>query len=122
MRDLSAEGRSPGRPDERRRVDDDATVPIAATARPVDWDGAPEIPGYRVLRRIGTGVSSTVYLGLRIADKRGIALKVIAPAQEDDERVRRFLVECGRVSRLGAPCLARILDFGLRAGHVYAAM
>ena len=40
----------------------------------------PEIPGYRVLRRIGKGGMSQVYLGVQESLDRQVAVKVMSPA------------------------------------------
>lgn len=125
MPNVITEEKLPVLPGERAFADVNATVPIEPVLPPApssSWlEGTPDIPGYRILRRIGTGIASTVYLAVRGSDRRGIALKVLA-SRQDDERVRRFLVSCGRASRLGAPCVAEVLDFGVRAGHVFAVM
>ena len=45
----------------------------------------PEIPGYRVLRRIGKGGMSQVYLGVQESLDRQVAVKVMSPAALTDE-------------------------------------
>ena len=37
----------------------------------------PEIPGYRVIRRIGKGGMSYVYLGVQVSLDRQVAIKVM---------------------------------------------
>ncbi len=46
----------------------------------------PEIPGYRVIRRIGKGGMSHVYLGVQVSLDRQVAIKVMSPEALTDEK------------------------------------
>ncbi|MEB2316957.1 MAG: hypothetical protein OZ919_12950, partial [Xanthomonadaceae bacterium] len=45
----------------------------------------PEIPGYRVVRLLGRGGMSYVYLGIQESLDRQVAIKVISPLALNDE-------------------------------------
>ncbi|HXR59150.1 MAG TPA: protein kinase, partial [Burkholderiales bacterium] len=85
--------------------------------------GLPVVAGYRLLRKIGQGGSSKVYLATRQKDGLPLVLKVLAPElRRDRVAVRRFIRESSIVSRLGGPYLARIYDQGLSGDQLYLAM
>jgi serine/threonine-protein kinase PpkA len=85
--------------------------------------GLPAVAGYRLLRKIGQGGSSKVYLATRLKDGLPLVLKLLAPElRRDRVTVRRFIRESSIVSRLGGPYLARIYDQGLSGDHLYLAM
>ena len=125
-----------------RPGDPDATVPVgelveaAALRSTLDFtaratreaddaraSGLPVVAGYRLLRKIGQGGSSTVYLATREKDGLPLVLKVLAPELRRDRVVlRRFIRESSIVSRLGGPYIARIHDQGLSGDQVYLAM
>ncbi|MBI1943180.1 MAG: response regulator [Betaproteobacteria bacterium] len=97
---------------------DDLTVPIEPTL-----SGLPRIGGYRVQRKIGEGGSAEVFLATRAADGLPMVLKLLAPElRRDRKQLTRFIRECGIVSRLGGPYVARIYDQGVTGEHAYLAM
>ena len=66
----------------------------------------PVIPGYRVMRLIGRGGMSFVYLGLQEWLERQVAIKVIAPhALKDDISKARFEKEARTIAKLQHPCI-----------------
>src|SRR5688500_15759383 len=73
----------------------------------------PEIPGYRVMRLIGRGGMSFVYLGLQESLDRQVAIKVIAPhALKDDISKARFEKEARTIAKLQHPCIVGIHAVG----------
>lgn len=73
----------------------------------------PEIPGYRVLRLIGRGGMSYVYLGVQKSLDRQVAIKVIAPeALKDEVSKLRFEKEARTIARLQHPCIVGIYEVG----------
>jgi serine/threonine-protein kinase PpkA len=73
----------------------------------------PEIPGYRVMRLIGRGGMSFVYLGLQESLERQVAIKVIAPqALKDDISKARFEKEARTIAKLQHPCIVGIHAVG----------
>jgi len=81
----------------------------------------PEIPGYRVLRRIGKGGMSQVYLGVQESLDRQVAVKVMSPAALTDEiSKRRFEHEARTIAKLEHPCIVGIHEVGrTRQGLLY---
>jgi serine/threonine-protein kinase PpkA len=73
----------------------------------------PAIPGYRVMRLIGRGGMSFVYLGLQESLERQVAIKVIAPqALKDDISKARFEKEARTIAKLQHPCIVGIHAVG----------
>lgn len=73
----------------------------------------PEIPGYRVLRRLGRGGMSYVYLGVQESLDRQVAIKVIAPTALKDEISKlRFEREARTIAKLQHPAIVSIHDVG----------
>lgn len=73
----------------------------------------PEIPGYRVLRRIGKGGMSYVYLGVQESLDRQVAIKVMAPESLRDEKSKtRFEQEARTIAKLEHPCIVGIHEVG----------
>ncbi len=73
----------------------------------------PEIPGYRVLRRIGKGGMSQVYLGVQESLDRQVAIKVMSPSALTDEiSKQRFEQEARTIAKLEHPCIVGIHEVG----------
>ncbi len=81
----------------------------------------PEIPGYRVLRRIGKGGMSQVYLSVQESLDRQVAIKVMSPAALTDEiSKQRFEHEARTIAKLEHPCIVGIHEVGrTRQGLLY---
>ncbi|GAB1596332.1 bifunctional serine/threonine-protein kinase/formylglycine-generating enzyme family protein [Lysobacter claricitrinus] len=76
-------------------------------------DSFPQINGYRLLRQLGRGGMSTVYLAEQAALGREVALKVMAPqALADEVSRRRFENEVRTIARLEHPHIVRIHELG----------
>ena len=73
----------------------------------------PEIPGYRVIRRIGKGGMSFVYLGVQISLDRQVAIKVMSPEALKDEKSKiRFEQEAHTIAKLEHPCIVGVHEVG----------
>ena len=73
----------------------------------------PEITGYTLLRAIGHGGMSTVYLGEQVSLSRQVAIKVMLPeALADEVSRRRFENEARTIARLEHPHIVGIHDVG----------
>jgi serine/threonine-protein kinase PpkA len=73
----------------------------------------PEIPGYRVLRLIGRGGMSYVYLGVQESLDRQVAIKVIRPdALKDEVGKLRFEKEARTIAKLQHPCIVGVHEVG----------
>lgn len=74
---------------------------------------APTIQGYRLLRVLGDGGMSTVYLAEQASLGREVALKLMRPeALEDEVSRRRFENETRTIARLRHPNIVGIHDVG----------
>jgi eukaryotic-like serine/threonine-protein kinase len=83
-----------------------------------------EVPGYRLLRQIGRGGSSIVYLAEQQGEgfSRRVALKIVN-WEQDPAFVRRFRVERRILAGLEHPGIARLYDAGITpSGRSYLAM
>ena len=82
-----------------------------------------EINGYRVLRRVGAGGMSTVYLVERQSDNAQVVLKVLdSKLCEDNEFLMRFIQEFGMIAKIDSAHVVKIFDQGFTDRHVYIAM
>jgi serine/threonine protein kinase len=97
------------------------------SATPIDRasDAAlPEISGYKLLRVLGNGGMSTVYLGRQVSLGREVAIKVMLPeALADEVSRRRFENEARTIARLEHPHIVGIHEVGrTKDGLPYYAM
>lgn len=73
----------------------------------------PDIPGYRVMRRIGKGGMSYVYLAVQESLDRQVAIKITAPEILRDEiSKQRFEQEARTIAKLEHPCIVGIYEVG----------
>ena len=73
----------------------------------------PDIPGYRVIRRIGKGGMSYVYLGVQVSLDRQVAIKVMSPeALKDEKSKQRFEQEAHTIAKLEHPCIVGVHEVG----------
>ena len=121
---------TPGLADEVRAMLEQSERTHSPLDSPILWlpDGSdlpmPDIPGFRVVRRIGRGGSATVYLAdqERADFSREVALKVVDRVV-DDTSLRQVREEQRILARLEHPGIARLYDAGVTpAGQPYLAM
>ncbi|MGQ0801227.1 MAG: protein kinase domain-containing protein [Pseudomarimonas sp.] len=73
----------------------------------------PDIPGYQVSRRLGSGGMSFVYLGVQESLNRQVAIKVISPIALKDEISKiRFEREARTIAKLQHPVIVDIYEVG----------
>ena len=73
----------------------------------------PDIPGYRVMRRIGKGGMSYVYLAVQESLDRQVAIKITAPEILRDEiSKQRFEQEARTIAKLEHPSIVGIFEVG----------
>lgn len=83
----------------------------------------PDIPGYRILRRLGHGGMSEIWLAEQLALSRPVAIKVVAPGLEAEQRLARFRQEAAIVARFDHPNVVGIIEFGETGdGRLYFSM
>ena len=79
--------------------------------------------GYRLVRKIGAGGMTEVYLALREEDGLPVVLKVLdASGKAASEHLSRFIQEYTLLSRIAHPHVIRIYDQGFTDDHAYIAM
>ncbi|MEO7432991.1 MAG: serine/threonine-protein kinase, partial [Dokdonella sp.] len=83
-----------------------------------------QIPGYRIVRRLGVGGMATVYLAVQESLKRPVAVKVLATERApSDELAQRFEHEARTIARLDHPHIVSIYDVGRTSnGQIYYTM
>jgi serine/threonine protein kinase len=82
-----------------------------------------DIPGYRILRRIGEGAMASVYLAVQISLGRQVALKVLAPALAAQRGfTARFLNEGRIIAYLKHPQIVDVYDLGSDHQNYFLAM
>lgn len=82
-----------------------------------------EINGYKVIRKIGSGGMSSVYLVERMADHQEVVLKILdSKLCEDNEFLMRFIQEFGLIAKIENHHIVKIYDQGFTDRHVYIAM
>ena len=84
----------------------------------------PEIPGYRIERRLGEGGMASVYLATQLSLDRPVAIKVLHfRGHDSDQMAARFEHEARTLARLEHPHIVGVYEVGrTRAGLPYYAM
>lgn len=78
---------------------------------------------YRIDQKLGEGGMGVVYLATDLELERRVALKtLISGAEEDEERLARFLREAKAVSRLQHPSIVTMYHFGVEGSTRYLVM
>jgi len=90
------------------------------TSSPLDlWD----IPGYKVLEKVGSGGMASVFRARRKRDGRIVALKIPAEGFLNDAKfIRRFHREAELAQRLEHPNIVRTYEHGSKGSKHYMAM
>ncbi len=99
--------------------------PARQAVRPsrVDLQPGTEVGSYRIVRILGRGGMSVVYLAEHDWLQRKVALKVLAPQLADDERFReRFVRESRLAASLDHPNVIPIYEAGASGGDLFIAM
>jgi len=94
----------------------------ARIGAPLD-EAAREVPGYRLLRKIGEGGMGQVYLAERVHDGQQMVLKLLGPALRGDPVfLQRFVREYKLIAAIADEHVARIYDQGFAGAQPYIAM
>lgn len=79
----------------------------------------PQIPGYRLIRKLGHGGMADVYLGVQENLQREVAIKVLVSSLFRDEQFSlRFIKEAQTAAKLSHPNIITIHDIG-QVGETY---
>ncbi len=83
----------------------------------------PAVPGYRVLRKIGEGGMSKVYLAQRGDQESAVVLKLVdAKLAQDKMFVLRFARECQLLARIQHDNVVKIHDYSVDGNRPYLSM
>ena len=82
-----------------------------------------QIPGYKILGKIGAGAMAFVYKALQISLNRTVAIKVLPKRfTENPEYVQRFYKEGQAAGKLNHPNIVQAIDVGEAGGYHYFVM
>jgi len=83
-----------------------------------------DVPGYRIMRSVGSGGMADVYLAIQLSLGRHVAIKVLAAERTpSDDLVSRFEQEARIIARLDHPHIVGIFDVGRTStGQLYYTM
>lgn len=83
----------------------------------------PEIPRFKLERKLGEGGMASVYLANQESTGRPVAIKIMAKHLQSDPRwADRFLDEARRLAELSHPNIVPVFDWGTHAGIGYIVM
>lgn len=97
---------------------------IPPTATPQGGERAPvKIKGYRVIKPLGRGGMSEVFLVQRESDGLQVALKILdTQVNADPSFLHRFIQEYALLEQINHPHVARIYDHGVSDEHAFITM
>ncbi len=99
------------------------TIATTATASTLPTVSANELDGYRLIKKIGEGGMSQVFLAERADSGERHVLKLARIAKGDDGHVlQRFVDEYALVSQISHPNVAKIFHQGFSETYAYIAM
>lgn len=82
-----------------------------------------DIPGYKIIKKIGQGGMATVYLAKQTGLDREVALKVMSPKLALDPSFSdRFIREGRIIAKLSHPRITQVYDVGVHNDTYYLAM
>ena len=83
----------------------------------------PQIPGYRITKKLGQGGMADVYLGVQENLEREVAIKVLIPSLFRDQQFSlRFIKEAQTAAKLAHPNIITIHDVGEVGDSYYIVM
>jgi serine/threonine protein kinase len=83
----------------------------------------PQIPGYKIIRKLGQGGMADVYLGVQEKLAREVAIKVLIPSLFRDQQFSlRFIKEAQTAAKLVHPNIITIHDVGQVGDSYYIVM
>ncbi len=83
----------------------------------------PNLPGYKIMRRLGRGGMATVFLAIQESMGREVALKVMAShLTEDNMWAKRFIHEAQVIAQLSHPSIVPVYDVGTHEGQFFISM
>ncbi|MEM7543146.1 MAG: serine/threonine-protein kinase [Pseudomonadota bacterium] len=89
---------------------------IKKPSAPRSIHGAPELPGYQIIRPIGSGGTAQIFLAKKTGHEEDVVLKIVDLSAADSlsEQLReRFRFECDVVSKIDNKRIVNLYDYGL---------
>jgi serine/threonine protein kinase len=84
---------------------------------------ATQIPGFKILGKLGAGAMAVVYKGKQLSLNRSVAIKVLPRRfTENPEYVQRFYKEGQAAGKLNHPNIVQAIDVGEAGGYHYFVM
>jgi serine/threonine protein kinase len=84
---------------------------------------AQQIPGYKIIGKVGAGAMAVVYKAKQISLNRTVAIKVLPRRfSENPEYVQRFYKEGQAAGKLNHPNIVQAIDVGEAGGYHYFVM
>lgn len=81
------------------------------------------IPGYKIIKKLGSGAMAAVYLGKQLSLDRLVAIKVLPKKFSSDPKfIERFYKEGRAAARLNDPNIVQAYDVGQAGEHHYFVM
>ncbi|MCP3902576.1 MAG: serine/threonine protein kinase [Planctomycetes bacterium] len=81
------------------------------------------IPGYRIVRKLGSGAMATVFLARQLSLDRLVAIKILPKKFSDNEKfIERFYKEGRSAAQLNHPNIVGAYDVGRAGDHHYFVM
>lgn len=88
-------------------------------------DAFPEIPGYKLEKKLGQGRLTNAYLAIKEETEQKVVIKILLPElvrTEDEKFPQRFLYEARRAAKLDHPNIVKIFDVGETPDNYYYIM
>ena len=87
-----------------------------------DLEGAPELPGFEVLSKLGQGGMGAVWRAVQLGTNRDVAIKVMTTSRLSEEARMRFALEIEVTAQLDHPHIGRLYESHIEEGLCYYAM
>jgi hypothetical protein len=107
---------------QRQRQRASRTTAPAVAPRGPSKAAAPTIPGYTLLRELGSSARASVWLARSSALERPVALKVSTPERGEAGDAPQFAREYAAIAAMRSPDIVDIYDYGVHDGREFLAM
>lgn len=99
------------------------TLELVGAKVDLELHGLVQVKGYRIVRRLGGGGMSEVFLAVRETDGVEVALKLLDTSiNQDPSLLHRFIQEYALLEQIDHPNVARIFDHGFTDEHAFISM
>jgi len=95
----------------------------SATTETPDSLHCPNLPGYRIIKRIGVGSMGSVFQAHQVKLNRLVAVKLIRPSAFKNSRaLKRFIQEARAAAKMNHPHIIQAYDLIEQAGYLFLIM